>query len=40
MTHGSGHFGFESILFIALAVLVATSLTMIAHAVLTSTAVA
>lgn len=39
MTHGSGHFGFESILYIALAVLVATSLTMFAHAVLNSMAV-
>ncbi len=37
MTHGSGHFGFESIVYVALAVLVVSTLTMFANAVLHST---
>lgn len=40
MTHGTGHFGFESIVYVALAVLVVSTLTMFAHAVLNSTALA
>jgi hypothetical protein len=39
MTHGSGYFGFESIVYVVLAVLVVSTLTMFANAVLTSTAV-
>ena len=39
MTHGTGHFGFESIVYVVLAVLVASTLTMFANAVLTSSAV-
>ena len=38
MTHGTGHFGFESIVYVVLAVLVVSTLTMFANAVLTSTA--
>jgi len=40
MTHGSGYFGFESIVFAALAILVVSTLTMLAHAALSSTAIA
>jgi hypothetical protein len=39
MTHGSGHLGFESIVYVVLALLVVSTLTMFANAVLTSTAV-
>jgi hypothetical protein len=39
MTHGTGHLGFESIVYVVLAVLVVSTLTMFANAVLTSTAV-
>lgn len=39
MTHGTGHFAFESIVYVVLAVLVVSTLTMFANAVLTSTAV-
>lgn len=39
MTHRSGYFGFESIVFAVLTVLVVSTLTMFAHAVLNSTAV-
>jgi hypothetical protein len=39
MTHGTGHFGFESIVYVVLAVLVVSTLTMFANAVLTSTAI-
>jgi hypothetical protein len=39
MTHGTGHFGFESIVYVVLAVLVVSTLTMFTNAVLTSTAV-
>jgi hypothetical protein len=39
MTHGSGYFGFESIVYVALAILVASTLTVFASAVLNSTAV-
>ena len=38
MTHGTGHFGFESIVYVVLTVLVVSTLTMFANAVLTSTA--
>ena len=39
MTQGSGYFGFESIVYVALAVLVVSTLTVFASAVLNSTAV-
>ena len=39
MTHGSGHFGFESIVYVVLTVLVVSTLTMFANAVLNSTAI-
>jgi hypothetical protein len=39
MTHGTGHFAFESIVYVVLAVLVVSTLTMFANAVLNSTAV-
>ncbi len=39
MTHGSGYFGFESIVYAALAVLVVSTLAMFANAVLNSTAI-
>jgi hypothetical protein len=39
MAHGSGYFGFESIVYVALAVLVISTLTVFASAVLNSTAV-
>jgi hypothetical protein len=39
MTHGSGYFGFESIVYTALAVLVVSTLAMLANAVLNSTAI-
>ena len=39
MTHGSGHFGFESIVYLALALLLVSTLTMFANALLHSTAV-
>ena len=39
MTHGSGHFAFESIVYVVLAVLVVSTLTMFANAVLNSTAI-
>ena len=40
MTHGSGYFGFESIVYVVLAVLVVSTLTMFANALLNSTAIA
>jgi hypothetical protein len=39
MTHGTGHFAFESIVYVVLTVLVVSTLTMFANAVLNSTAV-
>jgi hypothetical protein len=39
MTHGSGHLGFESIVYVVLTVLVVSTLTMFANAVLNSTAI-
>ena len=39
MTHGTGHFGFESIVYMVLTVLVVSTLTMFANAVLNSTAI-
>lgn len=39
MTHGTGHFGFESIVIVALTILVVSTLTLVASAVLSSTAV-
>ncbi len=39
MTHGSGYFGFESIVYVALAVLVVSTLTVFAKVVLHSTAI-
>lgn len=39
MTHLSGHFRFESIVYLVLAVLVASTLTVFANAVLNSTAI-
>lgn len=40
MTHGSGYFGFESIVYATLVVLVISALTLFANAVLNSTAIA
>jgi hypothetical protein len=40
MTHGSGYFGFESVVLVALTVLVLTTLGVIAHAVMNTTALA
>jgi hypothetical protein len=34
MTHGSGYFGFESIVYVALAVLVVATLSAFAHALM------
>jgi hypothetical protein len=39
MTHGTGHFGFESIVYVALAMLAVSTLFMFANAVLNSTAI-
>lgn len=39
MTTGTGHFAFESIVYVVLAVLVVSTLTMFANAVLSSSAV-
>lgn len=39
MTNGSGHFAFESIVYVVLTVLVVSTLTMFANAVLNSTAI-
>jgi hypothetical protein len=39
MTHGSGYFGFESIVYVVLAVLVVSTLTLFTSAVLNSTAI-
>jgi hypothetical protein len=39
MTNGTGHFAFESIVYVVLAVLVVSTLTMFANAVLNSTAI-
>jgi|OpeIllAssembly_1097287.scaffolds.fasta_scaffold429877_3 hypothetical protein len=38
MTHGPGHFGYHSIVYVALALMVVSMLTMLANAVLNSTA--
>jgi hypothetical protein len=40
MTHGSGYFRFESIVYVALAVLVVTMLSLFAHAALSPMVVA
>ena len=39
MTHGTGYFGFESIVYVVLAVLVVSTLTLFTSAVLSSTAI-
>jgi hypothetical protein len=38
VTHGPGHLGYESIVYVALAVMVVSMLTMFANAVLNTTA--
>jgi hypothetical protein len=40
MTHGSGYFGFESIVYMALTILVVTTLSIFAYAAVNLTAVA
>jgi hypothetical protein len=40
MTHGSGYFGFESIVYAALAVLVVATLSAFAHALMSPMALA
>jgi len=40
MTHGSGYFGFESIVYVALTLLVVATLSMFAHAAINLAVVA
>jgi hypothetical protein len=40
MAHGSGYFGFESIVYVALTVLVVTTLSIFAYAAMNLTAIA